>query len=102
MLYNQGCWSNRPFTTHPVCTFGDPRGDVRMALLGNSHAGHWQPALASMADEHGWRLDTYLASQCYTVDLPLEFGSDQLTRNCRAWNKWALATVTAATMTSSW
>jgi len=94
VLYDQGCWSNRPFTAHPVCTFGDPAGDVRVALIGNSHAGHWQPALASIADDHGWRLDTYLASQCYTVDLPLEFGSDRATRNCRAWNKWALATLT--------
>jgi peptidoglycan/LPS O-acetylase OafA/YrhL len=94
VLYAQGCWSNRPFTARPVCTFGNPAGSVRMALLGNSHAGHWQPALASIAADHGWRLDTYLASQCYTVDLPLELGSDRATRNCRTWNRWAVRAVT--------
>jgi len=93
VLYDQGCWSNRPFTAHPVCTFGDAKGAVRIALLGNSHAGHWQPPLDAIADDRGWRLDTYLASQCYTVDLPLEFGSDRATRNCRAWNRWALGKV---------
>ena len=37
-----------------------PTATVRVALIGNSHAGHWQPALAPIAEERGWRLDTYL------------------------------------------
>ncbi|MFL6167943.1 MAG: acyltransferase family protein [Ornithinibacter sp.] len=89
-VYDDGCWSNRPFTDHNVCTYGDPRGAVRLALMGNSHAGHWQPALAPIAKEHGWRLDTYLVSQCYTVDLDVDFGSASATRNCRTWNRWAV------------
>jgi hypothetical protein len=94
VLYDQGCWSNQPFTARPVCTFGAADGAVRIALVGNSHAGHWQPPLDSIADRRGWRLDTYLASRCYTVDLPLEFGSERTTRNCQAWNRWALGEVT--------
>ncbi len=92
-VYDDGCWSNRPFTDHNVCTYGDPNGKVSVALLGNSHAGHWEPALAQVADGRGWRLDTYLVSQCYTVDLDLEFGSAAATRNCRAWNAWAVGAV---------
>jgi peptidoglycan/LPS O-acetylase OafA/YrhL len=95
VLYADGCWSNRPFTARPVCTYGIPEGDVRVALIGNSHAGHWQPALAPVAQERGWRLDTYLVSQCYTVDLPLEFGSTKLTENCRDWNQWAVDEVSS-------
>ena len=92
-VYADGCWSTRPFTAHNVCTYGDPDGKVKVALIGNSHAGHWQPALAPIAQERGWRLDTYLVSQCYTVDLDLDFGSARATKNCRAWNRWAVGKV---------
>ena len=88
-LYEDGCWSNRPYTKKKVCTYGRQGGDTRVALIGNSHAGHWQPALAPIAQERGWQLDTYLVSQCYTVDIPLDFGSAALTENCRSWNAWA-------------
>jgi len=95
VLYADGCWSNRPYTAHKVCTYGQADSEVRVALVGNSHAGHWQPALAPIAVKQGWALDTYLVSQCYTVDLPLEFGSERLTENCRAWNEWAVGEVTS-------
>ncbi|MEO7421793.1 MAG: acyltransferase family protein [Ornithinibacter sp.] len=95
VVYADGCWSNRPYTAHNVCTYGKPDGDVRVALLGNSHAGHWQPAIAAVAETRGWRLDTYLVSQCYTVRVPVDFGSADLTKNCTAWNEWAIGTVSS-------
>jgi peptidoglycan/LPS O-acetylase OafA/YrhL len=94
-VYDDGCWSVRPYTAHPVCTYGAPDGKVKVALIGNSHAGHWQPALAPIAEQRGWRLDTYLVSQCYTVDLDLELGSAKATQNCRAWNRWAVGMVSS-------
>ncbi len=95
VVYADGCWSNRPYTAHNICTYGKRDGDVRVALLGNSHAGHWQPALAPIAEARGWRLDTYLVSQCYTVTVPVSFGSSDLTKNCTAWNEWAIGEVSS-------
>jgi hypothetical protein len=95
VVYADGCWSARPFTKRQVCTYGDPAGSVRVALMGNSHAGHWQPAIAPVAEERGWRLDTYLISQCYSVTIPVEVGSRAASANCRAWNEWAIGEVSS-------
>ncbi|MGW9629803.1 acyltransferase family protein [Agromyces sp. NPDC055520] len=46
------------------CTFGDPESSKRVALIGDSHAAQWQPALAEIAEEQGWRLDLYLKTNC--------------------------------------
>ena len=95
VVYADGCWSVRPFTKRQVCTYGDPAGAVRVALMGNSHAGHWQPAIAPVAEERGWRVDTYLISQCYSVTIPVEVGSRAGSENCRAWNEWAIGEVSS-------
>ena len=46
------------------CTFGDPESTVRVALIGDSHAAQWQPALRELAEDRGWRLDLYLKTNC--------------------------------------
>jgi peptidoglycan/LPS O-acetylase OafA/YrhL len=89
-VYADDCWSNKPFTRHRICTYGDPAGKVRVALLGNSHAGHWQPVLAPLMNRKRWRMDTYLVSQCYTVTSPIAFKPESTSRNCTAWNRWAI------------
>lgn len=94
-LYADDCWSNRPYTRHRVCSYGPEGADLRVALLGNSHAGHWEPALSPEVLGRGGRLDTYLVSECYPVDVPLDFGpgTDRLTTTCGQWTDWALAAV---------
>ncbi|WP_313405375.1 acyltransferase family protein [Aeromicrobium sp.] len=90
VVYADDCWSSAPFTTRPLCRYGDEDSDRRVALIGNSHAGHWQPALAEVAQDEGWALDTYLVSQCYTVDLDIAFPNPRAARNCREWNAESL------------
>ncbi|WP_410055418.1 acyltransferase family protein [Phycicoccus sp. M110.8] len=92
-VYADDCWSNNPFTRHRVCTYGDSGGKTRVALLGNSHAGHWQPALDPLARERHWRLDTYLVSQCYTVTIPIDLKPAALSGNCTRWNEWAIDSI---------
>ncbi len=95
-VYADGCWSSAPFSTHPLCHYGDLDSDRRVALIGNSHAGHWQPALTVAADQEGWVVDTYLASQCFTVDLDIAFPNPKSTRNCRDWNAESLRRIIAS------
>ncbi len=92
-VYADDCWSNVPFTRHRVCTYGVAGGSTRVALLGNSHAGHWQPALEPLVKDRGWRMDTYLVSQCYTVTIPIGFKPATLSKNCTAWNRWAIDSI---------
>ncbi len=93
VVYKDGCWANRHFSDRKVCTYGNKDSTVRIALIGNSHAGMWQAAIEKVTTEKNWRLDTYLASECYTVMAPLEFKAEGLSANCMSWNKWAVGSI---------
>ncbi|GAA4814499.1 acyltransferase family protein [Nocardioides caeni] len=81
----QQCWSFTPEFPDRPCTFGDPDGDVTIALVGNSHAGHWLPALQRVASNRGWRVDTYLASQCAFSAIAQNFQTDDYSQACLEW-----------------
>ena len=53
-----------PATTSPECVFGDPAGPVRVALLGDSHAGQWISALDLIGQEQGWRIESFTKTGC--------------------------------------
>ena len=87
-LYPDGCWNNEPFTSRRTCTYGPADASVTVALVGNSHAGHWFPPLEEVASAHGWRITTYVASVCYPVTEPLRFSDPATTTGCERWNTW--------------
>jgi peptidoglycan/LPS O-acetylase OafA/YrhL len=93
-MYDDGCFTGLPFTKRNTCTYGDPDATVRVALLGNSHAGHWGPAIEPVVRERGWRLDTYLVFQCYTQSKPIAFTPAEVGDNCVDWNEWAADSIT--------
>jgi peptidoglycan/LPS O-acetylase OafA/YrhL len=90
VVYDDDCWNGRPFTRRAVCHYGDPQGEVNVALVGNSHSGQWQPPIAATATSRGWGLDTYLASECYPVDVLIDFGSATTNQNCLELQNWAV------------
>lgn len=94
-LYEDGCWNNAPFTGRRTCTYGSSAPTRDVVLLGNSHAGQWQPVLAPLAEESGWALTTYLTSECYPVDLPIDVTVPANTRNCTNWTDWAIDSAAA-------
>jgi SGNH domain-containing protein len=56
-LPNSPCVAIRRQTTPPVCSFGTPAesATATVALVGDSHAGHWRGALTHVALAKGWR-----------------------------------------------
>lgn len=79
------CWSSIPDFPTVTCTFGDPDASRRVALVGNSHAGQWLPALQRIAETEGWQITTYLASRCAFSDLDQNLPTPQHTAACRDW-----------------
>jgi peptidoglycan/LPS O-acetylase OafA/YrhL len=84
--YADKCWSGDDFKGRPTCTYGT--GDTKVALTGNSHAGQWLPALAKIADERGWTITTYLASNCAPTSAPADYDSDIKTEGCLDYGRW--------------
>ena len=93
-VYADDCWNNRPFTRRKVCSYGPKNAPVKVALYGNSHAGQWAPPILQTAKARGWRVDTYIASECYSVDIPVSFSTTSLEDNCVAFNAWARDRIT--------
>lgn len=87
----RSCLNWPPYPQLTSCTRGtttDP--SKRIALLGNSHAGHWLPALDELGARNGWRVDTYLEAVCLPIDAVEPFtvgingvGAADLTRLCQ-------------------
>ena len=92
--YADDCWVLADFSEQKTCTYGSTAPDAReIALVGNSHAGHWLPALQVLAQEQNFRITTYLISQCFTVTVEIDFG-DGRDASCLEWNERVLAETT--------
>ncbi len=77
-----------------VCTFGVPDGEVTVALVGDSKAMQWLPALQEQAAEQGWRIVTYGKSACAYAAAPATEGGRPYPQ-CDAWNEAVRAALTA-------
>lgn len=95
--YADDCWTTGDFTEARVCEYGsDDPGATRVALVGNSHAGQWLPALEAVAEERNWHITTYLIFECYPVDVPIAFPEPARTDGCTAWNERIIPEVAEA------
>ena len=72
-----------------TCAFGDPVGEVRIVLAGDSHATMYLTPLIAIAEKHGWQLTTMTKSACPAL-LGLA-GNNQWEidrgRTCRLWQE---------------
>jgi peptidoglycan/LPS O-acetylase OafA/YrhL len=95
--FHVGC--DRTFTASsvPPCVFGDQAGAQAMALVGDSHAAAWFPAIEPFAEQRHWRLDVMAKATCpFLLDLPEN--SPYLGRpftECEQWKTAVLARLTA-------
>ena len=80
-----------------ACVYGDKNGSYSVALIGDSHASAFFPAVNAVALAHGWKLLVYLKVNCQFIDLSTY--DDWLKREyteCETWNKRVLAVLNAA------
>jgi peptidoglycan/LPS O-acetylase OafA/YrhL len=84
--YRDDCWIHTPFSLRTTCRYGS--GNVKVALVGNSHAGQWLPALQALAKRHGWTITTFLASRCNATDATLDLHGG--TTGCLDYGRWVM------------
>ncbi|MFJ4221467.1 acyltransferase family protein [Curtobacterium luteum] len=92
-----GCHvDSAPDTTINSCVLGDPRGALTVALVGDSHAAHWMPALEAWADRHGGvRVLGYTKNGCTMVDVELRTAGNRAYRECDTWRDRVLQRLAA-------
>ncbi|MCW2289843.1 peptidoglycan/LPS O-acetylase OafA/YrhL [Leucobacter luti] len=89
-----GCLSKTGEAEVVTCEYGDPAGEIHVAIVGDSKILQWQPAIAAIADHRGWRVSTYLKAGCAFTD-PAYERSDPQRANCADWNVATLSAVIA-------
>ena len=65
--YADECQAEREVTTPPGaddCVYGNPDGEKRVAVVGDSKMVQWLPALEEIARAESWRLEVYNKSAC--------------------------------------
>jgi len=84
------------FTGLTTCQVGAPDADadLRVALVGDSHAGHWEPAVEEIADQQDWAVTTYVRSAC-PITTVRATGSSDHDDACSKWNDAVLTDLAA-------
>jgi hypothetical protein len=90
-IYHEGCSATALDTeVRTPCFYGDLSSPTTVVLYGDSHAGHWFPALEAIAQQRRWRLAVVTKGACT--------GADQLTylaqlkrdfTECQVWRQAA-------------
>lgn len=87
-VYREGCHANQNDTKPRACTYGAAGATTTIALIGDSHAAQWVPALRAIAERRGWKLTSYTKSSCPYLDVEVA-GGDKDRRpyaSCAVWN----------------
>ena len=95
-LRDDGCLAFEPVTKPAVCVYGDEHSTYVVALVGDSHAAHWFPALERLARHEGWRVVTFVKVACPFIDMPIRnVALKREYRECAEFNEAVLARLDA-------
>ncbi|MFD0803323.1 SGNH hydrolase domain-containing protein, partial [Streptomonospora algeriensis] len=87
------CQADPGTTKLQSCVYGPDGADTTVALVGDSHAAQWAPALREIAQERDWRLHVYAKSSCsFTLTTLKRNGKDY--DKCTQWNEALLDELT--------
>lgn len=93
-LYASGCQIAEADDTSEPCDFGDLDSDVVVAVVGDSKAAQWVPALERIGEEQGWLIRTYTKQSCSFADSLQDTAQGEPYTSCRAWGQDVLDRLT--------
>jgi peptidoglycan/LPS O-acetylase OafA/YrhL len=93
-----GCLRTPFQSGQPECVTGDTASPTTVALVGDSHAAMWNPALQSVASQRHWRLELLSKGACPLLDLPVNNPLRRLLEDfehCEEWRGQIMARLRA-------
>ncbi|HEX6967566.1 MAG TPA: acyltransferase family protein [Micromonosporaceae bacterium] len=84
--YRDECHQNEVGTEVMSCVYGNPTAKTTVAVVGDSKAGQWVPALQKLADQNDWKLMVFTKSSCIftTATIPIK---EKPYESCVEWNR---------------
>jgi peptidoglycan/LPS O-acetylase OafA/YrhL len=70
-VFVNGCVRSWLYVGQAECASAVAGSPTTVALVGDSHAAMWQPAMEQVATQRGWRLETMAKVTCPLLDLPI-------------------------------
>jgi peptidoglycan/LPS O-acetylase OafA/YrhL len=70
-VFLNGCVRSWREVGQAECASGDTASATTVALVGDSHAAMWNPALKPLAEQRHWKLETLGKVTCPLMDLPI-------------------------------
>jgi peptidoglycan/LPS O-acetylase OafA/YrhL len=92
-LYADGCQQDVTSAEPVSCSYGHDDADTTVALVGDSKAAQWAPALQVLAEQNGWRVTTFTKSRCSFTSAPVTVDGD-VYDSCTEWNLNVIAQLT--------
>lgn len=91
ITYDNDCHQFFKETIKQDCIFGDPTGEVTIALYGDSHAAQWFSPLNEIAIANKWRLIALTQGGCTPIELSIyNVQNNGVYRHCTPWRENAL------------
>ena len=84
VMRKMGCHQGQRSAEALHCVLGDPDSTQVVALVGDSHAGQWEPALERIARAEGWKLLTFTKSACPFAEFEVQI-KGQPYESCSEW-----------------
>ncbi|HEX8959580.1 MAG TPA: acyltransferase family protein, partial [Solirubrobacterales bacterium] len=97
LLEQNGCAVDTPIVQPSNCVYGNVNGTTTIALVGDSHAAQWFPAVQRIALANGWKLLPFTKLSCRFVDMRIY--SRVLKREyteCETWRQLVVKRLRAA------
>jgi hypothetical protein len=95
-LFLDGCMLKVFQVKHPECASSDTASTTTVALVGDSHAAMWSPALQQVTEQRRWRLETLTKADCPLMDV---LNTNALRRlassDCEQWRSQIMARLRA-------
>ncbi|MDI6024667.1 acyltransferase family protein [Corticibacterium sp. UT-5YL-CI-8] len=92
-VYNK-CHQNQKRAEPVHCILGNPQGRKTIAVVGDSHAANWIPALERIATENDWRLLTFTKSACAFSRVEVQLKGKPYT-SCMEWRENVVESIKA-------
>lgn len=88
------CLQHKNDVDPALCEYGAPGGRYRVALVGDSHANHWSPALEAGAKRAGWRVTQWTKGSCTNASVTLYSKERGFYTSCDQWREDVLRRLT--------
>lgn len=96
-LNERGCGLSLAGARPPLCELGDTDGAVTVALIGDSHAAQWFPALEVIARQRGWKILPFTKDSCIFVDTRIiSLHLQREYTECAMWREQVIAAIQRA------